>query len=186
MSSEGRGERERVFVLQEYEALCQLEQETTQMRHNTFTALISISFVLTGLAFRNETSSVVQIPLAGTITSSQLAAAFGFMFYCFTVVHYAWYHRYSHRYRDRLKQLEVELDFRVYRNRKRPTLRNAKFHFDWTLYIMGVIYFFAVLSFAGWRPIMLLVVSGCGMYALLLLWSIRWDNEPLEDHGGLN
>ena len=81
MSIEGRGERERVFVLQEYEALCQLEQETTQMRHNTFTALISISFVLTGLAFRNETSSVVQIPLAGTITSSQLAAAFGFMFY---------------------------------------------------------------------------------------------------------
>lgn len=186
MQIESRGERDRAFVIQEYEALCLLEQETTQMRHNTFTALISISFVLAGLAFRNESTSVVQIPLAGTMTSSQLAAAFGFMFYCFTVIHYAWYHRYSHRYRDRLKFLEVELDFMVYRNRQRPKFRRAKFHFDWTLYIMGVIYFAAVLSFAGWRPIIFLIVSSCVMYGLLLLWSIRWDDEPLEDHGGLN
>ena len=111
MGIESRGERDRAFVLQEYEALCQLEQETTKMRHNTFTALISISFVLTGLAFRDESSSVVQIPLVETMTSSQLAATFGFMF---------------------------------------------------------------------------LVVSSFAMYGLLLLWSIRWDDEPLEDHSGLN
>jgi len=186
MQDENAVQRERAVVLQEYEALCQLEQETTNMRHNTFTALISISFVLTGLAFQNESSSDIQIPLVGTMTTSQMAAAFGFMFYCFTVIHYSWYHRYSHRYRDRLKQLEVELDFRVYRNRRRPIFRKAKFHFDWTLYIMGVIYFAAVLSFSGFRPIMLLVVSSFIMYGLLLIWSIRWDHEPLEDHGGLN
>ena len=50
----------------EYELLAQLEQETTRMRHTMFTALVSVSFILPGLAVKAEASGVT---IFGTMTS---------------------------------------------------------------------------------------------------------------------
>jgi hypothetical protein len=52
--------------LREYELLQTLELEMTKLRHTTFTALISVSFLLPGLALQADRASALPIvPLLG-------------------------------------------------------------------------------------------------------------------------
>jgi hypothetical protein len=99
--------RVRDHVVAEHEALSRLEQASTQMRHQTFTALMSISFVLAGFAFKGPdkvepscvTSGIdkcqdllsnIVIKGVGTYRPNQVAAVLGLIFYAFTVLHYWW------------------------------------------------------------------------------------------------
>ena len=98
----------------------------------------------------------------------------------FTVVHYAWYHRYAHRYRSALKKLEGELGIEIYRLRTRPRLGPMKFHFDWFLYILGLVYFGLTGSYVGWSLTLVVVGILVVLYAALLGWSALWTEEPME------
>jgi hypothetical protein len=163
----------------EYDYLSKLELETAKLRHSTFTALLSISFLLPGLALRSEAGAVVV--LGQDVVLSALVFFLGFVFYLFAVFHYAWHHRYSHRYRDALKELEAELDISVYRLRVRPRLGPFKFHYDWALYVIALLYGFITARYIGLRPF----VSGMGIlvigYGALFLLSYWQRVEPLED-----
>lgn len=193
--------RSREHVLAEHEALARLEQASTQMRHQTFTALMSISFVLAGFAFRSpekadsvldltctgqigDPSSCITIPGVGWFQPNEIAAVLGLIFYAFTVLHYWWYHRYSHIYRHQLKELERDLGIRVYLHRKRPTADvgkwTMKFHFDWSLYIIGGLYLVAVGQFAGWGIVAATAALVLALYGALLVLSIRDEEEPRE------
>jgi hypothetical protein len=165
----------------EYEELAKLERSTTQMRHTTFTALISISFLLPGFAAQTSKNSNTPIYLLGHRTTvPALAFLLGLFFYLFTVAHYSWYHRYSHRYRAKLKVLEEELNIEIYRLRVRPTIGRMKFHFDWLLFILGVAYLGVTIAYVGWFLTIIPLAIACAIYAGLLIWSIKWDVEPLE------
>ena len=179
----------RAHVMAEHEALAKLEQSSTEMRHQTFTALMSISFVLAGFAFRGpekdlDPMSRIEIPGFGSFWPNEIAAVLGLVFYAFTVLHYWWYHRYSHIYRHQLKRLEEDLGMQVYSHRRRPTKEVAgktmKFHFDWSLYIIGGLYTAAVGQFSGWNIVGATAALALGLYGILLVLSIRDDEEPRE------
>jgi hypothetical protein len=199
--------RVRAHVVAEHEALARLEQASTQMRHQTFTALMSISFVLAGFAFKSpdkiepacitsgvdkcqELLSNIVIKGVGTYRPNQIAAVLGLVFYAFTVLHYWWYHRYSHIYRHQLKELEGELGIQVYSHRQRPTAslgkRTMKFHFDWSLYIIGVLYTSAVVLFSGWRLVVVPFAISLVLYGFGLLKSTRDPEEPRETHAAMS
>lgn len=181
--------RPRSHVLAEHAALSQLEQNSTSMRHQTFTALMSISFVLAGFAFRGpekavDPNSKIKIPGFGEFWPNEIAAVLGLVFYAFTVLHYWWYHRYSHIYRHHLKELEKDLGIQVYAHRQRPTKkvgsRTMKFHFDWSLYIIGGLYTAAVGQFSGWGIVGATAALTLGLYGVLLVLSVMDDEEPRE------
>src|SRR4051794_6057638 len=92
-------ETERMSLAEEYKCLATLELESTKLRHTTFTAILAVSFLLPGLALRPEVESQRTF-LAGLPSLSLSKAVFllGFVFYLFALFHYAWLHRYSHRY----------------------------------------------------------------------------------------
>jgi len=163
---------------EEYKYLSQLEIETTKTRHTTFTAILSISFVLPGMAIQATGKSVQIFGRAVDLTG--LVFFLGFLFYLFALYHYAWYHRHAHAYRSALKKLEEELGMEVYRLRIRPRLGKMKLHFDWALYIIGLMYGIITLQVVGW----LCFLVGCSfillLYALFLLNSIWRPEEPLE------
>ena len=161
-----------------YKQLQGLEQETSKMRYTTFTALISISFILPGLSLKSDASQIVITDF--TITLDKLVFLLGFLFYCFSVFHYAWYHRYSHCYRKKLKELETKLGIEIYKLRERPTVRNMKLHFDWSLYIIGVVYGFITIVFVGWVLFSITVGAVIIMYLMLMLNSRSKPIEPLE------
>jgi len=162
----------------EYDKLLSLEQETTKIRHTTFTALVSISFILPGLAIKTSVNTIIT-PL-GEYQISQFVFYLGFLFFCFATFHYHWYHRYSHRYRSGLKNLEAKLNISVYRLRKRPTIRNFKFHFHWSLYIIGVLYGTITAVYIGFRIFLILSSFVVLTYLALLLLSFSQQEEPLE------
>lgn len=164
----------------EYKYLTRLEQATTYLRYTTFTALIGISFLLPGFASRVDVGGARIVLLGQPATVPSLAFLLGFIFYLFSLIHYTWYHRYAHRYRARLKELELELGISVYLLRKRPSIGRMKFHFDWVLYILGVAYGYITGSFVGWLLTSYVIGSSCLLYLLLMVWSIVWDEEPLE------
>lgn len=150
---------------------------------------MSISFVLAGFAFRGpetaaDPTSKITIPALGEFWPNEIAAVLGLVFYGFTVLHYWWYHRYSHIYRHHLKELERDLGIHVYTHRKRPTKdigsRTMKFHFDWSLYIIGGLYTAAVGQFSGWNIVAATAALTLGLYGVLLVLSIRDEEEPRE------
>ena len=162
----------------QYKYLMQLELETAKMRYTTFTALISISFILPGLALQAESSLVRLFGLQFTL--EQLVFLLGFLFYCFAVFHYAWYHRYSHAYRKKLKDLETDLGVEIYSLRIRPKIGRMKMHFDWSLYLLGVVYATIAGSFVGW-PLLSGIMAGILIvYWLLMLRTRSSPDEPLE------
>lgn len=160
----------------EYESLSTLEQDTTRMRHPVYTAFLASSFVVAGLSLQSPATT----PVFWGTSLGQLVFFLGFMLYCVGVLHYVWYHRYSHIYRARLKELESALGISVYRLRRRPRLGVLKFHFDWSLYILGALYGTCTAIVTG--PA--LFFSGVGIvvagYCLLLLSSAFNAEEPLE------
>ena len=162
----------------EYELLAQLEQETTRMRHTMFTALVSVSFILPGLAVNVEASGVT---IFGTTTSlSRMVFLLGFIFYLFAIFHYAWYHRYSHLYRKELKNIEEKLGISIYRLRVRPQVGPLKLHFDWALYIIALIYGSVTVSYVGWIPFTASVGGILLLYGALMVISIWRPVEPSE------
>jgi len=164
--------------LEGYKILAQLEIETTKTRHTTFTALLSISFILPGLALNNSNYQIMI--WENKVTISQLVFFLGYLFYLFSLFHYIWYHRYSHRYRKALKSQEKELSLEVYCLRIRPKWGSFKFHFDWALYILGIIYGFITGLYIGWFLFLIGVSSILVIYFLLFLLSYWQDTEPLE------
>jgi hypothetical protein len=123
----------------EYERLSALERDMTRIRYTTFTALLAVSFVLPGLA--NSTGGGV-VNLGGlSITLSKAVLVFGFLFYCFAVMHYLWYHEITEKFRERLKELEqTPLSIGVYSLWQRPEWPILK-RFHWALYALGFLYF---------------------------------------------
>jgi hypothetical protein len=149
----------------EYEKLAALERDMTGHRYTTFTALLAVSFILPGLA---DTCGDAHIePLGLKLDLSNPVFALGFLFYCFTVTHYIWYHRITETLRERLRDLERQgaLNIRVYRLWERPNWLLLK-RFHWTLYILGFFYFILACLYSGWILMVGLVI------ATLLLTSI--------------
>ena len=134
--------------IDEYKILSNIEMETTKFRYLNFTAILSISFILPGLAIQAGEYSVDF--LDKNIQISKLVFLLGFIFYLFAVFHYLWFHRYSHLYRKRLKILEKEIGFTIYQLRKRPQYKRVKFHFQGALYLIGFVYFAITGLFVGW------------------------------------
>lgn len=167
--------------LEEYNHLAQLEQETTRVRYATFTALISVSFVLPGLAVRAHGNGAADQLLALGLRPQHVTFLLGFVFYLFSVFHYRWYHRYSHRYRSALKRIEVELGVEIYRLRVRPQIGPMKMHFDWALYIIGVVYACVTVIVVGPKVFVGSIVAIVALYVALMVLSIVQSVEPLEE-----
>ncbi len=162
----------------EYEALQELEIQTTRMRHNNFTALISISFLLPVLSTR--TDKIVVDLFGNSVQMSNIIFLFGYIFFLFAIFHYAWYHRYSHIYRHRLKELENQLEINIYKLRVRPHLGKMKFHFDWFLYIIAIIYGVITASYVGFVLFFVAIGIMAILYLMLLINSVKRPDEPLE------
>jgi divalent metal cation (Fe/Co/Zn/Cd) transporter len=163
----------------EYEHLAALEKDTARTRHTTFAGILSVSFLLPGLALRVSNRAV--LTLFGEHQSlGHLVFFLGYLFYIFAIFHYEWYHRYSHRYRKALKELELELNISVYRLRVRPQIGPLKFHYDWALYIIGLLYGAITASYVGWVFFAAGVMAVVALYAICLLISYWLPAEPLE------
>jgi len=171
-------ESEKTKKMEEYKLLSSLEMETTKFRYTNFIAILSISFVLPGLAIQAGDFSAyflcIEIPI------SQLVFLLGFVFYLFAVFHYVWFHRYSHIYRKRLKELEKEIGLNIYQLRKRPMYKRVKFHFEWALYLIGLVYFLITGLFVGWGLVLSVMGALVCLYAILALLTILQKEEPLE------
>jgi hypothetical protein len=162
-----------------YERLAQLEMETTKLRYTTFTALLSISFVLAGLAANADASA---LKMFGFLTSvRQLVFLLGYIFNLASLFHYLWYHRYSHLYRKALKDLESDLGIKVYRLRVRPQVGPFKFHFVWVLYIIAIIYGLIVAVIVGIWLFLYCMLAIVILYLLFFLFSFWDESEPLEE-----
>jgi hypothetical protein len=165
----------------EYEKLTTLEQETTRIRHQTFTAILAVSFVVPGLATKVDDTSLDTGLVS--VSLSQLVFLLGYVFYLFACFHYAWHHRYAHLYRKALKDIEKnDLDIKIYRLRERLCIgkdEKYKFHFDWALYIIAVFYGLLTAHFVGWRLLLCTVGFLLVAYTIPLFVS-RW--RPREPH----
>jgi hypothetical protein len=168
-------------LFDEYKQLCVLESESTKLRHTTFTAILSVSMLLPGLALQPAVSGMaVSLPGLPDITLSKAVFLLGFLFYLFALFHYAWHHRYSHLYRKQLKSLERRLGIEVYRLRVRPRFGPFKFHYDWALHMIGIVYGGITASYVGTRVFLLAIAVVVGAYALRFLASALEPAEPLE------
>lgn len=164
--------------IDEYKILSNIEIETTKFRYTNFTAILSISFILPGLAIQAGSFSITFFET--TILISKLVFLLGFVFYLFAVFHYRWFHRYSHFYRKRLKELEKEIGFTIYQLRKRPQFKRIKFHFEWALYLIGLVYFVIAGFFVGWLLILIVIGVLFVLYMILAILTIFKNEEPLE------
>lgn len=104
----------------------------------------------------------------------------GYVFYLFAVFHYRWYHRHAHSYRKRLKELEAEIGIAVYRLRIRPQIGPFKLHFEWGLYIIGIVYAVATIAFVGLPLFLFGLLALLVPYIALMIASIRSPVEPME------
>jgi|GEM_PF-5011790 len=175
------GENNMPTKFEEYKQLAALEIESTKVRLTTFTTIISVSFLLPGLALRPEAEAhLVTIPGVSTITLSRAVFLLGFFFYLFAVFHYAWHHRYSHRYRKKLKVLEEQLGIEAYRLRVRPKVGRMKLHFDWALQMIGIIYAAITAIYVGLRPFVAALAVVVVAYVVRMILSAFQTDEPLE------
>lgn len=164
--------------MEEYKMLAKIEMETSKFRYSNFTAFLSISFLLPGLATRTDGLIIEFFNISMPI--SKLVFLLGFIFYLFAVFHYRWFHRYSHFYRKRLKQLEEEIGFNIYKLRKRPHFGKMKFHFEWALYLIGLVYFFITGFFVGWPLVCSIIGLLLLIYIILSITTIFMREEPNE------
>jgi len=173
---------DRMSLKEQYEQLAELERDTTKTRYTTFTAILSISFILPGLALRPEAEGkVVHLPGFHDVTLSQVVFLLGFLFYLFALFHYAWHHRYSHHYRSALKNLEAKLGIKIYRLRVRPQIWRFKFHFDWALHMLALVYGGLTAAYVGIDFLAAALGIIIGAYAARSLLSALEPSEPLEE-----
>ncbi len=166
-------------LIEEYKILSNMEMETTKFRYANFTALLSISFILPGLAIKAGSLSIKILENETTI--SKLVFLLGFIFYLFALFHYKWFHRYSHLYRKRLKELETELGYKIYLLRRRPQYKKFKFHFVWALYLIGFVYLFVTACFVGWELVSYVTGGLIATYIALTISTYFMKEEPLEN-----
>lgn len=170
---------------EEYEYLSRLEKDTTSLRYQTFTALLTVSFLLPGFAFGglgdgSQLQSIALAVFGYPVSMTSILLIFGLMFFALSVIFYNWYHRYCHIYRRRLKQLEEGFGIRVYRLRVRPMIGKMKLHFVWCLYIVGGFYFISTALVAGWILTISVALISVVIYGVLVIGS-RWrPDEPVE------
>ena len=175
------GNREQPSLFEQYKQLASLELESTKLRHTTFTAILAVSFLLPGLALKPEVESRgILLPGIPGFTLSKAVFLLGFVFYLFALFHYAWHHRYSHRYRKQLKAIESQLGIEVYRLRVRPKIWRFKLHFDWALQMIGIIYALITGAYVGLRPLLLTIAIIVGAYLTRMAISALEFDEPLE------
>jgi hypothetical protein len=165
--------------IDQYKILQSLELELTKIRYTTFTALISISILLPSLAFNREIISVPKINLfLFCVTVSQLLVMLGFLFFLFTIYHYWWFHRMSHIYIKKLRELEKEMNIEIYSLKKIPKLFNSIYlRFSWSLYIIGIFYGITTLAIVGYKLFFsvfsVLVLS----FSLLIIINLKKTDE---------
>jgi hypothetical protein len=126
----------------EYENCARLEQELVRNRWTFFTALLSVSFVVGGLA-------LTQLEALGPLLG-KAGFAFGWLISAAAFYHYRWFHKKCHDLRERLCYLEREkLGIEVYLIRgRRPTFRGRELYYHWAIDALFVFYtlmFIAVL-----------------------------------------
>jgi len=174
--------RDQPPLFEQYKQLANLEIESTKLRHTTFTAILAVSFLLPGLALKPEVElrAAPMLPGLAGFTLSKAVFLLGFLFYLFALFHYAWHHRYAHRYRKQLKAIEAELGIEVYRLRVRPKIWRFKLHFDWALQIIGIIYALITAAYVGWRLLLLTLAIAVGTYLARMAISALEADEPLE------
>jgi hypothetical protein len=125
---------------EEFKILSNLELETTKLSNTSFSAFLSLSFLMPGIVLttlKDQNLALVH-DLGLNISLPKLVFLLGFVFYLFAIFHYIWFHRYSHIYRDRLIFPEKEIgdDFRIYQLRLPPNIFNREMHFEWAIYLL--------------------------------------------------
>jgi hypothetical protein len=175
----GKGDPPSLF--EQYKQLANLELETTKLRLATFAGILSVSFILPGLALKPEVESQASpLPWLRGLTISKAVFLLGFLFYLFALFYYAWHHRYSHLYRKRLKAIEKQLGIHVYRLRVRPKIGRFKLHFDWALQMIALVYAIITAAYVGWWIFLAALGIVLGAYGLRMLISAVEADEPLE------
>ena len=76
--------------------------------------------------------------------------------------------------------MEEELGIMVYRLRIRPQIGPFKLHYDWALYVIGIVYGFLTARYVGLKLFAGGIGLILGLYLVLFLLSYWQDVEPLE------
>ncbi len=123
-----------VSLASEYSYLLYYEVELFKTRWQVFTALLSISFVITGLGLQKLAEHSAQ----GSEVLLKLVCTVGVLVYFVGYFHYLWFHSKAHGLRHRLKEIEDKLEYRIYRVReqKRPAVFGLELHFSWVLVVL--------------------------------------------------
>ena len=110
----------------EYDYCTRLEQELVKSRWTFFTALLSVSFLVGGLALKEFQSLGPQF--------GKIAFAFGWLIYLGAFCHYWWFHRKSDDLREHLCKLETQLGITVYLIRsRRPKIGPLPLRYHWAI-----------------------------------------------------
>ena len=118
--------RESDNLWREYEHCARLEQELLKNRWTFFTALLSVSFVVGGLALN-------QFQALGPVLG-KAAFGFGWLIFMAAFYHYWWFHAKSHDLRDHLCDIEKKLGVTVYLIRtRRPKLGPIPLYYHWAI-----------------------------------------------------
>ncbi|MGE5343534.1 MAG: hypothetical protein ACM3SY_18855 [Candidatus Omnitrophota bacterium] len=153
----------------EYEHLLAYEIELTKSRWTVFAALFSVSLLIPVIALKDASHIQALEPWA------KYAIALGFLVFLTASYHYWWYHRISHRIRNRLKEIEELEDITIIRIRKRPELFGCiRIHFHWMLLILAIAYAFLTSQIVG--PILFLYFIGVlalAFVALAIIYNIK-------------
>jgi len=119
-----------------YEVLKQLDLEYTKLRYSVFPILMSISFLVAGLAF----AAGHNIPSE----MRKLALCFGYLIFLVAECFYWWFHRICHKLREELERIEDEHKMNAYKVREAATRKlnifGKKLRFHWALIVLFLIY----------------------------------------------
>ncbi|MBU0690697.1 hypothetical protein KKC97_01475 [bacterium] len=118
---------------QEYDYASKLEQELCRNRWVFFTAMLTVSLAVCGIALNQMDSAT---PLFGKI-----AISFGWLIFAAAYYHYWWFHKITHRLRDHLCVLEKELKITVYIIRCDRTIHGCSaLRYHWVIDILALAY----------------------------------------------
>jgi len=134
--------RELAEVWKEYEQCSRLEQELGRTRWTFFTAILSVSLVVGGLALKQTEAPGAVLGKAGF--------AFGWLIFLAGYYHYWWFHKILHKLRDHLCELERKpLEIRVYIIRgERPQFGFLR-HYHWAIDLLALAYTLMLIFVLG-------------------------------------
>lgn len=118
---------------EEYEYTFKLENELNRTRWPLFTALLSISLVMTGLLLKELESLDTCLGKYGMV--------FSWLIFMAAYVHYLWFHHRAHLLRERLYELEQKLDIKVFTISKQPVIfLGIRVRYHWMIHLLAVAY----------------------------------------------